>query len=294
MTDITPDNDSTLEEHLLGSLEKILLQNNAEPAIAEIDSEITEIQELFNRTKSHTVRLLDDMDNDMDPNQSRRMNTAPTKKRVSPLYISAQMGNLISLKNLKMSMLKHKASLNDTILDRAYKVITQINKDKAAAGANGDVPLDKLLAILMEAGVVLPTSLTSGSKSDVPEGDVDDALMELIKENNIKSINLDQNGNPIEEDAYLKSLEAAGINPGLNEISDADILKEKEQKEILENAYCVYVDNDEGKIYIVNEDYEVLKEIDNEDELDLEELEDGNYISKAFNLPVEISETEEE
>lgn len=286
MTDITPDSDPTLEAHILGSLEKILLQNNADPAIKEIDQEIEEIQELFVRTKSHTVRLLDDMDSDNDPAQARRMNTAPNKKRVSPLYISAQMGNLISLKNLKMSMLKHKTSLNDTILDRAYKVITQINREKAAAGANGDVPLDKLLNLLMEAGVVLPTSLTNGGKSDVPEADVDAALMELIEENGIKSIRLDANGNPMEEDEYLKSLEAAGINPGINEISD-DV-----EDDTLADAYCVYVDGEEEKIYIVNADYEVLKEIADEDELDLEETETGAYFSNAYKLPVEISEAE--
>jgi hypothetical protein len=281
MTDTSPIVTHDLDMHTLGSLERILFESKADAAREELDTEIADIQALFERTKQHTVQLMDEMDSDVnsDPSKPVRMNTAPAKqRRVSPMYVSAQLGNLISLKNLKMSMLKYKTDLHDTVLDRAYKIVTQINREKLAAGANGDVPFDKLLSILMDAGVAIPTNLLNSGHSatgDLSEDDIDAALMNIIEEKGIKAIRLDESGNPITEDDYIASLAFIG--------RDAEIEND------LSTAVCVYVESSEEKIYIVNEKYEVLREIETEEELDLEELADETYFSKAFNLPVEIS-----
>ena len=295
MTDIIPMNRQSLDTHTLGSLERILFENEADSSKAELDEEIKEIQELFVRTKKHTIQLMDEMDSEInaDPSRPQRMNTASTpKRRVSPIYVSSQLGNLISLKNLKMSMLKHKADLHDTVLDRAYKIITQINREKIAAGAGGDVPFDKILNFLLEAGIAIPTNLidkvVGSDNDDNSEEDTDAALMAIINENGIEGIHLDGTGNPITEEAYIAALAAVRIET--EDVPEEDV----EETEDLSTAVKVYIDNSEGKIYIVNEDYEVLKEIENEDELDHEEIEEGVYFSNAFQLPIEISEDEEE
>lgn len=299
MTDIIPRNRQSLDTHTLGSLERILFENEADSSKAELDDEIKEIQELFVRTKKHTIQLMDEMDSEVnaDPSRPQRMNTASApKRRVSPLYVSSQLGNLISLKNLKMSMLKHKADLHDTVLDRAYKIITQINREKLAAGAGGDVPFDKILNFLLEAGIAIPTNLIdrvvgANDNEDHSEEDTDAALMAIISENGIEGIHLDGTGNPISEEAYIAALAAVKVDVDIDDIPEEEVVEESED---LSAAVKIYIDNSEGKIYIVNEDYEVLKEIENEDELDHEEIEEGVYFSNAYQLPIEISEEDGE
>ena len=265
----------------LGTLEKILLQTKNDEAIADIDNQLEDLNAILGKLSKHTLGLIEGVENP-DNAGTRRMNTKE-KPRVSNMYITAQTGNLISLINAKASMLKQKNDLRTSGLDRAYKILAQISKERMATQGGSELPLDQILTYLMRAGVTVPISPNNPSRvvmdETITEDDIDAELMDAIAEYNIPAIRLNAQGNPISEEEYQRTM------------------KDKEQViTVIEDdssARVIFYATEEGKIYLTTEDYTVIREIE-EDELDIEERDDGTFFCNNFNLPIESDEEDVE
>ncbi|BDH16454.1 MAG: hypothetical protein [Bacteriophage sp.] len=256
---------NSIDDFDLGSLEKILLKTKNDEAILEVESEINELDKLSKRLTSHANVLLDGLEGD-DPNKPQRMNVKQPKK-VSPVYVASQVSNIASLKTIKLNLLKHKNDLVSGSLDRALKVLAQIDKNKGEGGS--ELPYEQILHILVSSGITLPTNPNMDQTKSIldaeyTEKDIDAELMSIIEENNIPSLLLE--------------------NRNSNEVVETNDIEENLAVKIL-----IEVDeNDEiVSIYKVDQDDTVLEEIDSIDDLDIIETDDGEFYCNINNLPVE-------
>lgn len=270
------------DKPVFDDLRQVLVGNNFTKAIDEFDTELSELQALYNKVKAHTMGFMDAMENGTTQSGPRRLGDAPAKPRVSSVYISSQITNLISLKNLTNSVRKSKNDLTQTTLDRAFKVITQITKDQREAQGGGDLPYDAILSYLMNAGITIPVSIGAQQNAQLlshvqSETDVDSELLNVIEVNGLVALptNGETLSNPVVEDE--ESVD--------NELPTLNTQPDEEYEDPLASASAIYFDEDEGRLYIIRESGDIIKEI-SEDDVELEEQEDGTVFCTNLNLPV--------
>jgi hypothetical protein len=254
------DADSTaLDAYEYGKLEKILLATSNKQSIDDLAVEIKEIDELSKKLTRHASNLMDLVENsisDKDDGKPKRFNTVKEKPKVSTVYIAQQIGNLIALKNLKASLLKHNNDLRTTALDRSFKVLNQINKDKKGDG-NDELPLDQILDIMVSSGLQISSS---GEENLVLVGDYDESELDSLLDDRIQSENV--------KIIDMEQTEPSTVNSTGTEI---------------------FYDQDEDRFYLLNSELEIVEEL-TEDEIDLEEVNEGEFMCLKHNLPVTFSD----
>lgn len=256
----------TIDDFDLGSLEKILLKTKNDEAIDEVEAEIRKIDSMADRLSTHASKLLDIMEEDDNDSKPKRLNSKPTRKP-SSVYVSSQIANMISMKTLKLALLKHKNDLGTSSLDRAMKILTSINKDDSLG--KRDLPLDRVLALLLSKNVAIPSNSRLMDALQHTDTAVDEELDRMIMEHDIPSI------------VYTE------VNEGIKEpTEDTNIEFNTESDNIL------FLDTSEDKIYIVDSEYNVLSEV-SEDNVDIVELEDGRFYCNINNLYAESDEEED-
>lgn len=279
-TDIAVENQISEEEELaLGDLRKILLSNEFDDAISEFNDEIKELEGLYSKVKNHTITMMDVLDGE-DSATPRRMNTVENKKKVSPMYITAQTSNLIALKNLKINMFKQKNDLYQSKLDRAFKIVNQMTKDKKESDSGGDLPYSSILGMLLNAGIKIPISQgheQSRALLQNNESAIDQELDDIIQSEGIETIDLS-----------MANSKSKAITMGEN--GDSQDIEEAEFTDV---PTQIYYDAAEDKLYLVTDAFSIIKEI-TQDEVEVEEQDDGTYLCNKFKLPVIMSEEPEE
>lgn len=237
-----------IEDFDLGTLEKILLKTKNDEAINEVVDEIAKIDTMADRLSRHASKLLDIMEEDDVDAKPKRLNSKPTRKP-SSVYVSSQIANMISMKTLKLALLKHKNDLGTSSLDRAMKILTSINKDGDSAR---ELPLQQVLALLLSKDVIIPTNAKLLDVIDIDETDIDAELDAIISSSNISLIQTNENESPIQELVAVK----------------------------------LYLDTKEDKIFLLSDNDTIISEVE-EDLLDVTELEDGTFYCDFHQLPIE-------
>ena len=267
------------------SMESILVDSKNEEARGEIADEIESLDILIEMMTDHIKDLTAVMAVPKAEDRPTRMHSAQSKPRVSSVYVSSQMSNLISLKNLKMSMITKKHDLRVNGLDRAFKVLSQINKDNNG-GEEGAVPIAAVMEYLLRNGITMPTNPSNDMRlvldeSEESEEDIDAYIHQAIVDSGEGFLGEESGeASPIirESPNYL----AASL-----ELDEVFVTKPK-------GAEYIYIDLEEEKIYFVNGQSEIVG-----DEIDIETFEieqdnEGNDYSPEFGLPVFSSEVDEE
>lgn len=251
----------------LSSLQDILEENNFTDSIKKVQEEIDELDSLYGRLKKHTGGLLDDLDG-VSETKPQRMNTQQsTRRKVSPVYIGTQITNMVSIKNLKLSLMKHIKDMEVSRLDRAFKVLNQLAKEE---GSDGEIPLHVLSTFLLQNGIKAGFIMDATKPT---EDDYDDILDHRF----------DEEG--------LTSIEVADIN--LDDFKDV-ALKNNLTSEKEEKPSYLYIDQEGESAYLLDDKEEIIKEFDfssiNDD--DIEER-DGVYFYVPEGLPIILADEEE-
>jgi len=118
------------------TLRDIIAQNEFTENHAVLVHEINQIEDLFELTKG---MLLEEVNaNKLPDGKPPRLGTVLPNKKRNMMFISSQTTNLISMRNLKMSLIKHQITLKTDMLDRNIKTLAQIAKDKTGGDDTGN------------------------------------------------------------------------------------------------------------------------------------------------------------
>lgn len=146
----------------LKDLHDILAQNRVEEQLKDVKKEMQDADDLYNAIYRHTLPMMAELaGNNETP---ARMNGARPRK-LSPAYIGTQVANMIALKNLKLSLLRQRKDLEGARLDRAIRLITQINKE---GDGGGEISAEEMLSYLIRNGIRAP-KVTNEEGSALPD-----------------------------------------------------------------------------------------------------------------------------
>ena len=146
----------------LKDLHDILAQNRVEEQLKDVKKEMQDADDLYNAIYRHTLPMMAELaGNNETP---ARMNGARPRK-LSPAYIGTQVANMIALKNLKLSLLRQRKDLEGARLDRAMRLITQINKE---GDGGGEISAEEMLSYLIRNGIRAP-KVTNEEGSALPD-----------------------------------------------------------------------------------------------------------------------------
>lgn len=146
----------------LKDLHDILAQNRVEEQLKDVKKEMQDADDLYNAIYRHTLPMMAELaGNNETP---ARMNGARPRK-LSPTYIGVQVANMIALKNLKLSLLRQRKDLEGARLDRAMRLITQINKE---GDGGGEISAEEMLSYLIRNGIRAP-KVTNEEGSALPD-----------------------------------------------------------------------------------------------------------------------------
>lgn len=264
-------------------MEKILVETTNDEARDEISEEIASLDILIEMMTEHIKELTQAMALPKADEKPSRMHTAPAKPRVSSVYVTSQMTNLISLKNLKLSMISKKNDLKNNGLDRAFKVLTQINKDRNG-NDDASVPIAVVMEYLLKNGVTMPTNPNDNTilvmdETEQSEAEIDALIDAAIIDSGEGFLGEDDEPEPIRQatPSYL----VAGEDD-----DEVFIVKPK-------SAEYIWIDVEEEKIYFVNSQGEVVGDEIPIDDFEMQEDNEGNFYSLEFDLPVYSSMDEE-
>lgn len=227
----------------LKDLHDILAQNRVEEQLQDVKKEMQDADDLYNAIYRHTLPMMAELaGNNGTP---ARMNGARPRK-LSPTYIGTQVANMIALKNLKLSLLRQRKDLEGARLDRAMRLITQINKE---GDGGGEISAEEMLSYLIRNGIRAP-KVTNEEGSALPDTSAfEDDLDERIAK----------------EDLGFTSVTLES--------------KEKEQVRI------IYYNEEDETTYIGDEDGNFLEELSLPDDAEVEE-EGDKYFYAPMGLEV--------
>ena len=265
-------------------MEKILVATRNDEAREEINNEMQSLDVLIKMMEEHIKELTEAMSLSKPQDKPSRMHSAPSKPRVSSVYVSSQMGNLISLKNLKMSMISKKNDLKNNGLDRAFKVLNQINKDRNG-GDDATVPIAVVMEYLLKNGVTMPTNPSDSMRLVIDESEPSEEELDALIDAAIVESGEGFLGEDSNEPAPVVQASPAYLSDSLE--AEVVITKPKD-------ASYIYIDLEEGKIYFVNEFHEIVGDELDVDTFEVEEDNEGNFYNIEFDLPVFSSEDVDE
>lgn len=272
------DNDDSLAGIALSNLTEILSNNDFAEVESQLNKEIAEIDQLYQRTSKHTMALMDAQEGN-EPSTPRRMGTAEPKK-VSPMYISTQITNLISMKNLKLSLLKHGKDLKESRLDRAFKIVNQIQKDKANGSGAGGIPAAEILKFLLQSNVRLP-SIGGNIQRDAGETE------EESEEKMLARLEAAEKDEATKEPVNNTLLDHRKTPQPI--VEEPKIEEELETPEVEDDGEILFYAEGDQQYYIVDKQYNVIREVTSE-EVDVVEESEGVYYCNNFHKYVEIGE----
>lgn len=146
----------------LKDLHDILAQNRVEEQLKDVKKEMQDADDLYNAIYRHTLPMMAELAGNNEA--PARMNGARPRK-LSPTYIGVQVANMIALKNLKLSLLRQRKDLEGARLDRAMRLITQINKE---GDGGGEISAEEMLSYLIRNGIRAP-KVTNEEGSALPD-----------------------------------------------------------------------------------------------------------------------------
>lgn len=267
-TEIAVQNENDNNDKLQIVSNNLLVDNEFDDIEVVIDSDIGDINALYDVVNADLKEHLGNI-NQTNQNQPTRLGAIrPQQKRISPVYISAQVSNLCSMKSTKLQLLKEKARLRETKIDREIKLFLALNK-------NNDL-----------------------DKNEITEKDVLNYLIQQGKTKASTAIGNEERNNIVEGEFIDMELEEALQELESNNEKEL-LVSEVENKESLEDEDIIVIDGDtiriiyvleEDKCYLINET-EIIREMDS-DEVNLEMMdEDENIVIDTIsNTTVEVIE----
>lgn len=256
------------------TLRDIITQNEFAENNALLKNEITEIDSLFTMTKKMLIDEVGSNDAvDAASNKPQRMGTVQAApKRRNMMFISSQTTNLISMRNLKLQLIKQQSTLKQNMLDRNIRALSEIaKKNEGGDGDNTQALLDFVLNNLNLNIPVSPQQRQMFNLKPLNHGNVDDEL-----------------------DSVLDAAEDVEVKVKQVEHSAPPKLKKKVdplQPKVTYGAttnLLVY-QGSEDKVFIVTMDYDMVRELTT-DEYELDMREDGTIVDTKSNTIIEVME----
>lgn len=237
------------------TIRDIITQNEFADNNGLLDQEITELESLYALSKG----LLTEEAGigKVESTLPRRLGTADANPRRNMMFITNQTANLINLRKLKLDLIKQKADLKRDQLDRNIKALIQINKDKT--GTNSEL-FSKALMEFVSSNVNFRVSLENKPIRNIHE--VDAELDRVLHEE----------GLIIDED---------DVTPITSEKASYNIYYDEDHNTLI----C---EESTGIIYLIDADYQVIREL-TDDDVQLEELDDDNLLDVFTNTIIPIT-----
>lgn len=237
---------NTKEKLEITNFEQILQLNEFTSNERLLLIEIGEVDSFYGTLKAD---LISKMDPPNDPNaqaKPTRMGTKEPSRLGSSRFVTDQTANLISMKQLKLAMLKQRTDLKHAYLDRAMKVVEKILKErennKDSGGINGNLLLRYLLS-LAEGNNGKGTSFTGPNSERVIDGEV----IEPVEDDSALEARL----NEVPSDKFNASMDelVGNIKPSVGVA--------------LDNLRLVYSEGNEA-FYLIDEEDTIIEEIPKE------------------------------
>jgi hypothetical protein len=221
-----------------------------------LNSELSELDDLYSLSK----KLLIDEAGINESTKPLRIGSQQANSKRNMMFISNQTANLISLKKLKMDMIKQRSDIKRDMLDRNIKTLIQL--DKKGKEDDSELSLKNIATYLINVVNTKPASLQHVSATDA---EVDEELEALLLENN----EFNETDINTDKDTVCEYIDTSNTES---------------------NNKIVYVES-EDEYLLVDSNYDTIRTI-NIDELDLSEDEDGNIIDLNTKMIIEIVELE--
>jgi hypothetical protein len=259
------------------TLRDIIAQNTFSDNEAMLKQELTEANELFTLVKG---LLMDEVGEIAKPATPQRMGTVQQTKRRNMMFISSQTTNLISIKNLKMSLITKLSGLQQDQLDRNIRALSQIAKENKIEDSESN-PTAVLDFILNNLNITIPIAPALRAQMGLrpahdisAEVDLDSIIdAEEARENEFKQEKTSFTAPP------PKKLVKPKVEPKV---------EEPLYKLAYDDAGNTLVYNvEEDKMVVVDGGYEIIKELQS-DEYEVDVLPDGSYYDKHTNTLIEL------
>lgn len=238
------------------TLEDIIELNEFTQVDDLLTSELSELDDLYSLSK----KLLIDEAGINESNKPLRIGSQQANSKRNMMFISNQTANLISLKKLKMDMIKQRSDIKRDMLDRNIKTLIQL--DKKGKDDDSELSLKNIATYLINVVNTKPASLQHVSATDA---EVDEELEALLLENN----EFNETDINTDKDTVCEYIDTSNTES---------------------NNKIVYVES-EDEYLLVDSNYDTIRTLDI-DELNLSEDEDGNIIDLNTKMIIEIVELE--
>jgi hypothetical protein len=238
------------------TLEDIIELNEFTQVDDLLTSELSELDDLYSLSK----KLLVDEAGINESNKPLRIGSQQANSKRNMMFISNQTANLISLKKLKMDMIKQRSDIKRDMLDRNIKTLIQL--DKKGKDDDSELSLKNIATYLINVVNTKPASLQHVSATDA---EVDEELEALLLENN----EFNETDINTDKDTVCEYIDTSNTES---------------------NNKIVYVES-EDEYLLVDSNYDTIRTLDI-DELNLSEDEDGNIIDLNTKMIIEIVELE--
>jgi hypothetical protein len=285
------------------SLRDIIAQNEFTASKSLLEREIEEADELFGMIKTMVLEEVgtNKAQDDGRPARMGTVNAAPKKRNM--MFISSQTTNMISLKNLKMSLINKLTGLQTDQLDRNIRALTQMAKDdKNLNEANN--PAAVLDFLMNNLNITIPISPKMREEMQIrDEADDEDDLDRIIEmEEKAKSAPKQLATSFTEAPPEPKRPKKEVTQEALEAEDEPAPTPKKKAKKKKEEPVFTPVYNDEGhllvynqdeeKVYVVTDGYDIVRELTSE-EYKLDMKDDGTIVDLLTNTIIEIIGEEE-
>ena len=261
--------DSTNDKNELSTISSnnLLVNNEFTDIETVIDDDITEINELYNLVNTNLKDQITAMSDNQQPNQPMRLGSMrPPAKKVSPVYISSQVSNLCAMKSTKLQLLKEKARLRESKLDREIKLHLALNKNNLGNDSDEITEKDVLTYLIKNSSSKIETTMTGDD--NIIEGEFID----------------------LELEETLKEFESEENTPIISEVENIGTLESEDTMEIDGDTIRLIFDSEDNKCYLFHSDKnEIIREmLDEEVNLELMDDTDDIIIDTISNTIVEV------
>ena len=253
------------------TLRDILQRNQFKENDGLLDSEITELESLYAMSKGI---LLDEAQIATNSTQPKRIGTNEASKKKNMMFIATQTANLISIRKLKMDLVRQKADLKRDELDRSIKTLVQITKENKGGDDEGS-PKRVLDFLINHLNIHLPNPYQPVQN----EVDVDAALEAQLLQGAAP-----EHTKPAQQDIQDAILSDIGIYTD-GEPDGADGYKTVYD----EDGNILVYNSDEDKVYVVTPEYDLVREL-SEGEYEAEMTEDGQLVDTVTGTIIEVLE----
>lgn len=233
------------------SISKELLVKEIEDNLKKdvLDSELKDVEDIYSTLKQHVLDELNISNNQPTQQTNPRLgarNNLPPKK--SSMYLASQTNNLISLKNLKLQMLKEQTRISESKIDRQLKLLNLLKEEKDEN--DNEISAKDILNYLINE-IRAPLPITGESI------DVTDSIENEMYDNELDKRLSEETNEPIIE----KTLE-------VNEFSSNEDGLIFDKYDIDGDSIRIVYNANEDKFYLIDSEGNVLENI-NESELNL-------------------------